>query len=162
MPLPHWSARADRQLLHTEPIAPHAMSVDAWQLPLKQQPDGQVAALQPEQVPPWQALGALHVWHAAPPWPHAVSALPVRQMSPSQQPSHVAGVQAPIEPPPPPPPPPIAPAPPAPPPVPAEPPPAPASQLPCRHLRSLQHTHPAGQVPSSSHANEVSSLESMQ
>jgi hypothetical protein len=44
------------QLLHTEPAVPHWVSLIVWQAPLKQHPEGQVVASQPEQVPPPQLL----------------------------------------------------------------------------------------------------------
>lgn len=56
----HWpavqrSVAVPTQLAHTAPAAPQRASVLVWHSPLKQQPEGQVVASQPEQVPPSHA-----------------------------------------------------------------------------------------------------------
>ena len=119
----------------TAPPMPQAVSVRVWHTPSKQHPLGQLAALQPVQVPPLQVPPAGQAWQASPPLPHLSVAVPWAQNEPSQQPPHVAGPQPAVPPPvpvPPPAPPPSAPPPPpAPPPaMPPPPPPPPPPELP--------------------------------
>lgn len=79
------------QSAHTAPPVPHRAVVGARQVPLKQQPVGQVVASQPEQVPPSQRDDAGHCWQRAPAAPHASGSTPGAQRSPSQQPAQLAG-----------------------------------------------------------------------
>lgn len=81
VPQTHWPPRhvSPRWLVaqskHTTPLVPHGAGPPSlrWQTPLKQQPFGQLVALQPEQVVPSQVLPDGQLWHALPFAPQASS-----------------------------------------------------------------------------------------
>ena len=112
------------------PAKPQVVSLVGWQAPLKQHPLGQLAALQPLQVPPEQVPPSGQTWHAVPPAPHLSGVLPLAQKLPSQQPPQTLGLQVAAAPPPAPPAPPFPPVPPSPPPEPPPPPPTPGDPPP--------------------------------
>lgn len=82
----HTSARIGSHVLHTPPAAPHAMGDGCRQLAPEQHPPGQVALLQPLQTPASHVSPAAHTSHARPALPHAITSVPGRHVSPSQQP----------------------------------------------------------------------------
>jgi hypothetical protein len=158
-PAEHMS-EAPSQATQVSPPMPHWALVGSWQVPLKQQPLGQLAALQPLQVPPAQVPPAPQAWQERPPVPQAVSATPGMQKSPLQQPPQVLGPQLEVLPPPPPPPPPPAPPPPppsAPPPPPVLPPPPPAVPPPSPppELSTTAQTPPEQRYPAVQSASVV-------
>jgi hypothetical protein len=94
-PLPHWqaprseqrSALAGSQAMQTEPRAPHAETERTLQVAPEQQPPAQLVLLHPLQAPSWQVCGDGQASHADPAPPQLESLLPVRQVSPEQQPA---------------------------------------------------------------------------
>lgn len=87
------SARIASHATHASAPCPQAArDGGAWQVAPEQQPPAHVPALQLSQMPPAQ-LPAPQSSHAPPPMPHAVSASPIRQTSPSQQPAQLAPSQ---------------------------------------------------------------------
>lgn len=74
---PTQASAAGPQARHTAPPLPQADVEGVLHTPLKQQPEGQLAALHPLQVPPaWQLWPAGHCWQTRPPLPQAEAALP--------------------------------------------------------------------------------------
>jgi len=114
-----------RHEAQTAPPIPHLASLGTWQVPSKQHPLGQLAVLQPLQVPERHSPPAGQSWQASPPVPQVAVELPRAQKFPSQQPPQVAGPQVETPPPPPVPPPTPPPVPPPEPPPTPTPPPAP-------------------------------------
>ncbi len=90
---PHWhfpvlaqlSARVGSQVTQAAPPRPQLPVDGAAQVVPEQQPPGQFVVLQLLQTPPAQIRPA-QSWHAAPPAPHALLAVPVRHVVPEQQP----------------------------------------------------------------------------
>ena len=71
--------------MQAAPPIPHVVVDDAAQVEPEQQPLGQLVGLQSLQTPPAQIRPA-QSWQTAPPAPHALLAVPVRQVVPEQQP----------------------------------------------------------------------------
>ncbi len=71
--------------MHAAPPSPQVTADDAAQVEPEQQPLGQFVVLQSLQTPPAQIRPA-QSWQAAPPAPHELLAVPVRQAVPEQQP----------------------------------------------------------------------------
>lgn len=95
-PPPHWqappelqpSARSGSHATHAAAPVAHVVVDGGLHVVPEQQPEGQVAAVQPLQTPPVQVWPAGHCWHAAPATAHADAVVPGRHWSPSQQPAH--------------------------------------------------------------------------
>ena len=79
------SARVGSQATHAAPPGPQVAVDGVAQVEPEQQPPGQFVVLQSLQTPPAQIRPA-QSWQAAPPAPHALLAVPVRQVVPEQQP----------------------------------------------------------------------------
>jgi hypothetical protein len=79
------SARVASHATHAAPPVPQVTADDVAHVDPEQQPLGQLVVLQSLQTPPAQIRPA-QSWQAAPPAPHALLAVPVRQVVPEQQP----------------------------------------------------------------------------
>jgi hypothetical protein len=86
-PLVQPSASRMLQLKQAPPGVPQVEAESVMQLPLSQQPLGQLVRSQ-VHLPPTHSWPDAHVAQAAPPEPHAPLALPARQVVPLQQPLH--------------------------------------------------------------------------
>jgi hypothetical protein len=83
---PQRSARIASHTRQTDPATPHALADCGKQEAPEQQPFGQLAASQPEQLPARHVSPVGHDEHASPALPHAAASFPGRQLLPSQHP----------------------------------------------------------------------------